>query len=110
MSGMVAADRQVAESRSTLLDVSELTKRFAATLALDHVDFDLRAGEVHMLLGENGAGKSTLIKILAGVFAPDSGVIRYQGRVVSPHEKLPIAFIHQDLALVDTMTVAENVA
>jgi ribose transport system ATP-binding protein len=94
----------------TLLDVSQLTKRFAATLALNAVDFDLRAGEVHMLLGENGAGKSTLIKILAGVYAPDSGVIRFRGRELGPHEKRPIGFIHQDLALVDSATIAENVA
>ena len=88
-----------------------LTKRFTGTLALDAVDFDVRAGEVHALLGENGAGKSTLIKILAGVHRADEGEIRLHGRPVDPAaEKLPITFIHQDLGLVDTMTVAENVA
>ena len=72
---------------------------------------DVRAGEVHALVGENGAGKSTLIKILAGVHAADAGEIRLRGRLVDPTaEALPIAFIHQDLGLVDTMTVAENIA
>jgi ribose transport system ATP-binding protein len=94
-----------------LLAIARLTKRFTGTLALDEVDFDVRAGEVHALLGENGAGKSTLIKVLAGVHRADGGDIRLSGRPVDPQaEKLPITFIHQDLGLVDTMTVAENVA
>ena len=94
-----------------LLEVIGLTKRFLGTLALDAVDFEVHPGEVHALLGENGAGKSTLIKILAGVHSADEGRIRLQGKLVDPtSEKLPITFIHQDLGLVDTMTVAENVA
>jgi ribose transport system ATP-binding protein len=94
-----------------LLAVSGLTKRFTGTLALDHVDFDVRPGEVHALLGQNGAGKSTLIKILAGVYPPDAGEILFHGHAVRPGiDPLPIAFIHQDLGLVDWMTVAENVA
>jgi ribose transport system ATP-binding protein len=94
-----------------LLDIRRLTKRFIGTLALDGVDFDVRASEVHALLGENGAGKSTLIKVLAGVHAADDGEILLHGRRVDPTaEKLPITFIHQDLGLVDTMTVAENIA
>jgi ribose transport system ATP-binding protein len=94
-----------------LLDVAGLTKRFTGTLALDHVDFDVRRGEVHALLGQNGAGKSTLIKILAGVYEADAGSIRFDDRSVRPAlDSLPIAFIHQDLGLVDWMTVAENVA
>ena len=94
-----------------LLAIARLSKRFTGTLALDDVDFEVRAGEVHALLGENGAGKSTLIKVLAGVHRADGGEIRLGGRPVDPHaEKLPITFIHQDLGLVDTMTVAENVA
>src|SRR5258708_38947839 len=84
-----------------LLDVVGLTKRFAGTLALDGVDFSVRRGEVHALLGQNGAGKSTLIKILAGVYAPDGGEIRFEGRPVEPAAAPPpIAFIHQDLGLV----------
>jgi ribose transport system ATP-binding protein len=96
---------------SPLLEIVGVTKRFIGTLALDRVDFDVRAGEVHALLGENGAGKSTLIKILAGVHKADEGEIRLHGKPIDPiTEKLPITFIHQDLGLVDTMTVAENVA
>jgi ribose transport system ATP-binding protein len=94
-----------------LLTVTGLSKRFTGTLALDRIDFELRGGEVHALLGQNGAGKSTLIKILAGVTPPDAGEIRFAGNPVRPGiEALPIAFIHQDLGLVDWMTVAENVA
>ena len=94
-----------------LLDVVGLTKRFTGTLALDAIDFDLRRGEVHALLGQNGAGKSTLIKILAGVHEADAGAIHLDGRSVNPGvDRLPISFIHQDLGLVDWMTVAENVA
>jgi ribose transport system ATP-binding protein len=93
------------------LAVHNLTKRFTGTLALDHIDFEVHRGEVHALLGQNGAGKSTLIKILAGVYAPDSGEIRFDNHLVRPEiDPLPIAFIHQDLGLVDWMTVAENVA
>ncbi len=99
------------EAEPALLEVRRLTKRFTGTLALDAVDFDVRAGEVHALLGENGAGKSTLIKVLAGVHRADRGEVRLRGRAVDPvSERLPITFIHQDLGLVDTMTVAENVA
>ena len=94
-----------------LLSLTALSKHFTGTLALDNVDFDLHEGEVHALLGENGAGKSTLIKVLAGVYPADGGVIRLRGREVDPmSETLPITFIHQELGLVNTMTVAENVA
>ncbi len=94
-----------------LLVMKGLVKRFTATRALDDVDFDVRRGEVHALLGQNGAGKSTLIKILAGVYAADSGEILLSGRPVRPggHPE-GVSFIHQDLGLVDWMTVAENVA
>src|SRR5438477_2333978 len=86
-----------------LLAISGLTKRFTGTLALDHVDFAVRRGEVHALLGQNGAGKSTLIKILAGVYPADAGEFRIDGRLVRPGvETLPISFIHQDLGLVET--------
>ena len=88
-----------------------LVKQFTGTLALDHVDFDVRRGEVHALLGQNGAGKSTLIKVLAGVYKADAGDIVFDGRPAQlGADPLPIAFIHQDLGLVEWMTVAENVA
>lgn len=94
-----------------LLEMRQISKRFTGTLALDNVDFDVRRGEVHALLGQNGAGKSTLIKILAGVYAASGGEISYAGSVVNPMaQRLSISFIHQDLGLVDSMTVAENVA
>jgi ribose transport system ATP-binding protein len=96
---------------ASLLAMTGLVKRFTGTLALDHVDFDVRRGEVHALLGQNGAGKSTLIKILAGVYEADAGEILFAGKPVRPgNDALPIAFIHQDLGLVEWMTVAENVA
>ncbi len=94
-----------------LLKMTGLVKRFTGTLALDHVDFDVRRGEVHALLGQNGAGKSTLIKVLAGVYEADSGEIVFDGRAAQTgKDALPIAFIHQDLGLVEWMTIAENVA
>ena len=107
---------RVIETRSggvspPLLAMTGLVKRFTGTLALDHVDFDVRRGEVHALLGQNGAGKSTLIKVLAGVYQADAGEIVFDGRPAEPGtDRLPIAFIHQDLGLVEWMTVAENVA
>jgi ribose transport system ATP-binding protein len=95
---------------SPLLEVRGLVKEFGGTRAVDHVDLDVEAGEIHALLGENGAGKSTVIKILAGLYPPDAGEVRLKGEHVAPtSDRLPIGFIHQDLALVDSMTVAENI-
>ncbi|MBO0663097.1 sugar ABC transporter ATP-binding protein [Jiella sp. MQZ9-1] len=98
-----------------LLKLEGVTKRYGATLALDHVDFDLVAGEVHALMGENGAGKSTLMKILAGNVLPDSGRILLDGepvsiRTPSDADRLGIAIIHQELNTVPEMSVAENLA
>lgn len=93
-----------------LVAVAGLSKRFAGTQALDSVDFELYRGEIHALLGENGAGKTTLIHILAGIQSPDTGEVRISGRAEPTSEKSPIAFIHQDLGLVDTLTVGENIA
>ena len=92
-----------------------ITKRFPGVLASDHVDFDVKSGEVHALLGENGAGKSTLMKILYGLYHPDEGEILLNGkpvRISSPTDSinLGIGMIHQHFMLVQTLTVAENVA
>jgi simple sugar transport system ATP-binding protein len=91
-----------------------ITKRFPGVLANDHIDFDVKSGEVHALLGENGAGKSTLMKILYGMYHPDEGEILLNGKPVtisSPNDaiNLGIGMIHQHFMLVQTLTVAENV-
>lgn len=99
------------EPGAPLLEIRGLTKYFGGTHALDHVDIAIRPGEIHALVGENGAGKSTLIKILAGLFPPDGGEVRFEGTVSHPHsERLPISFVHQDLGLVDELSVGENIA
>jgi simple sugar transport system ATP-binding protein len=97
------------------LELKGVTKRFPGVLANDRVDFGVRAGEVHALLGENGAGKSTLMKVLYGMYAPDEGEIWLNGKPVGIHSptdaiELGIGMIHQHFMLVDTLTVAENVA
>ena len=97
------------------LEMRGIVKRFPGVLANDHVDFDVRAGEVHALLGENGAGKSTLMKILYGMYEPDEGEIRLNGKPVSIKSPvdaidLGIGMIHQHFMLVESLTVAENVA
>jgi len=89
-------------------------KRFPGVVALEDVDFDLLAGEVHVLLGENGAGKSTLVKIISGAHACSSGQIRLDGaevRIDSPRraQELGIACIYQELTLVPGLTAAENI-
>jgi ribose transport system ATP-binding protein len=93
---------------TTRLSFREITKAFDAVVALSAVSFDVRPGSIHALLGANGAGKSTLIKILAGFYKADSGRIELDGEVISG--RLPVSFIHQDLALIGDMTVAENIA
>lgn len=96
-------------ARPSLLAVRGVSKQFGGTQALDGVSLGIHAGEIVALLGENGAGKSTLIKILAGVHTLDAGVVTFRGRdVLGALRRLPIAFIHQDLGLIDWMTVAEN--
>ncbi|MGE5073504.1 MAG: ABC transporter ATP-binding protein, partial [Anaerolineae bacterium] len=97
------------------LEMRGITKRFPGVLANERVDFDVRAGEVHALLGENGAGKSTLMKILYGLYHPDEGEILLNGKpvnIASPTDAigLGIGMIHQHFMLVPSLTVAENVA
>jgi ribose transport system ATP-binding protein len=97
-------------SEPALLSVRKLSKHFGGITALQSVDIDFHAAEVHALLGENGAGKSTLIKILAGVHRQDGGDVLWRGKPEHPaQERLPIVFIHQDLGLVEEMTVGENI-
>jgi ribose transport system ATP-binding protein/inositol transport system ATP-binding protein len=98
----------------TALKMNNITKSFGGVTVLDNVHFDLRQGELHALVGENGAGKSTLIKILAGVHKMDAGEINVFGEKVHfdhvhDSQKRGISVIYQELSLVPTMTVAENI-
>jgi len=93
------------------LSLKGMVKAFGGTLAVNHVSFDLPRGEILALLGQNGAGKSTIIKMLAGVYKPDAGEMYMDGAPHDPRTKgNSIAFIHQDLGLIEWMTVAENIA
>lgn len=97
-----------------LLEVKEVRKEFPGVVALDNVEFRLKRGTVHALMGENGAGKSTLMKIVAGIYTPDSGTFKLRGvdiRLKNPLDALEngIAMIHQELNLMGPMTVAENI-
>ena len=96
------------------LRVENIVKTFPAVRALDGVNFEVRPGEVHALLGENGAGKSTLMKVLAGMHAPDSGKIFIEEQEVTlptplAAKQLGVVLIHQELSLVEDLSVAENV-
>jgi monosaccharide-transporting ATPase len=96
-----------------LLALRGLGKIFPGVVALDGVDFTVRAGEVHALLGENGAGKSTLIKVLTGVYPADTGEIRLAGEVIRPGspkeaERCGISTVYQEVNLVPSLSVAEN--
>ena len=101
-------------AEAPLLELKGITKRFPGVVANDGVDFDLRKGEVHALLGENGAGKSTLMNILYGLYHPDEGEFRLNGkplRINSPSEAIDagIGMVHQHFMLIPVMTVAENI-
>ena len=97
-----------------LLEMKNICKSFPGVKALQHVDFKLKAGEIHALLGENGAGKSTLIKVLGGIYHPEEGQIFIDGKEVAITDVNSardhgISIIHQELVLVPYMTVAENI-
>src|SRR6476659_3945422 len=101
---------------TVLLEMRGISKAFAGVKALDHVNFTVRQGEIHALVGENGAGKSTLMKVLSGVYPHGSydGAIVYQGEErhlsgIHDSEKLGIIIIHQELALVPLLSIAENI-
>ncbi|MBI3817491.1 MAG: sugar ABC transporter ATP-binding protein [Planctomycetes bacterium] len=98
----------------TVLEVRGISKGFPGVRALDSVTFDVRAGEVHALVGENGAGKSTLLKILSGALEADAGEVWLEGRALPPsspaaRRRLGIAMVYQELPLVPAMSVAENI-
>ena len=103
------------DERPVVLELRGITKRFPGVLANDHVDFDLRRGEVHALLGENGAGKSTLMNVLYGLYQPGRGRDRRQrrsrSRFDSPRDAIDrgIGMVHQHFMLIPVMTVAENI-
>ncbi len=107
-----SAGRQ--KNAKPLWELEELTKTFPGVKALDRVSLKIFPSEIHGLVGENGSGKSTLVKCLSGVHQPTSGIIYYQGQPVSIHDpttafSLGVATIYQELSLIPTLTVAENI-
>ncbi len=99
--------------KQNILEMKGITKTFPGVRALDHVSFELRKGELHALCGENGAGKSTLMKILGGIYTPDEGEIRINGKTVqirNPEDSMDnkISIIYQEFNLVPQLSIAEN--
>ena len=102
------------EDRKTAVSLRNITKRFGATVANDHVNLDIRRGEILALLGENGSGKTTLMNMISGIYFPDEGQIFVNGQetvISSPRDaiSLGIGMIHQHFKLVDVLTAAENI-
>ena len=100
-------------SETPLLEMRKVSKEYRGVAALKNIDFQLRRGEVHAIVGENGAGKSTLVKILSGVVAPSAGEIRLAGdriQIAGPAfaRRYGIAMVYQETSLVPTLTVAQN--
>ncbi len=98
-----------------VLELDGITKRFGNLAAVDNVDFDLKEGEIHAVLGENGAGKSTLMNLIYGLHQPDTGEIRISGeptRLASPRDAIAhgVGMVHQHFLLIQNLTVAENIA
>ena len=107
-------EQEQAAAPPLLLEMRGICKAFPGVQALQNVDFDLRPGEVHVLLGENGAGKSTLVKILSGAYSKDAGEIYWEGRPITIHtpkdsQDLGIGIIYQEFNLVPQLSIAENV-
>lgn len=101
-------------SSELILEANNITKVFPGVRALNSVDFKVRRGEVHALIGENGAGKSTLMKIILGSHQPTSGEMKFKGKVYKPRMpldalKIGISMIHQEISLVSTMSVSDNI-
>ena len=97
-----------------ILTMKDIDKSFPGVHALDHVNFEVRRGEVHALMGENGAGKSTLMKVLTGIYQKDSGSITYKGQEVAFHNTREaqdngVVIVHQELNMVGDLTVAQNI-
>ena len=97
-----------------ILTMKDIDKSFPGVHALDHVDFEVKRGEVHALMGENGAGKSTLMKVLTGIYTKDSGSITYEGKEVEFHntreaQDAGIVIVHQELNMLGHLTVAQNI-
>ena len=97
-----------------ILTMKDIDKSFPGVHALDHVNFEVKRGEVHALMGENGAGKSTLMKVLTGIYSKDSGTITYEGKEVTfsnPREAQDagIVIVHQELNMMNHLTVAQNI-
>ncbi len=97
-----------------LLEMKQIDKQFTGVHALDHVDFEVRKGEIHALMGENGAGKSTLIKVLTGLYSKDSGQILFDGEERNFHspqesQRAGISTIYQEINLIPHLSVAENI-
>lgn len=114
MSDTPTSDRPDLTELPMMIEMRGIVKRFPGVLANDHVDFDLRQGEIHALLGENGAGKSTLMNILAGLYRQDAGTIFIKGKPVtlsSPKHAINegIGMVHQHFMLVPSQTVTENI-
>src|SRR6478736_2843613 len=98
----------------SLLEIRGLAKNFPGVKALQGVDFTVRRGEVHALMGENGAGKSTLIKVLTGVYPRDGGTIRLDSKEIFPGspkdvEALGISTVYQEVNLIPHLSIAENI-
>ena len=102
------------QETDNILEMRGITKAFPGVKALDNVDFSVRRGEVHCLIGANGAGKSTLMKVLSGAYVEDEGEVVFDGEVLKAHgtlerKKKGISIIYQELSLFDELTVGENV-